>query len=180
MSYLTGAAGLAYFLMISAATKQHFVSDKFPIGMYVISAVSLIGLFTFLAHAFVATLNLPVAVLGIIISSSALFVWSIHHSRMKGLSLAFDDAIKIDGIITSGPWSYIRHPFYSSYILFWLACALGTMHPTSIVVLATLTFIYVYSAAQEERALRESEFKHEFICYREKSGFILPKIWQRN
>ena len=180
MSYLAGAVGLAYFLMISAATKQHFVSDRFPIGMYVVSAISLIGLFTFLLHAFVGTVNYAAGVLAIIVSSGVLFYWSIRHSKSQRLSLAFDDTIKISGIITSGPWKYIRHPFYSSYILFWLACALGTLHPTSIVVLVTLSFIYGYSAIREERVLRDSRFQSEFIRYRERSGFLFPKIWIRN
>jgi protein-S-isoprenylcysteine O-methyltransferase Ste14 len=177
---VAGWLALAYFLMISAATKQHFKSEKYPLGMYVISAVSLIGLFTFLIHAFFEALIFSVATLAMMIPAFVLFIWAAKHSQQKKLSLAFDDETKIDGIITSGPWAYVRHPFYVSYILFWLACAVGTTHPTSIAVSVTLLFIYGYSAIREEGTLKESRYGDQYLQYRKNAGFFLPKFSLRD
>jgi len=174
--FLTGLTALAYFLVISAATKQHFASGKYPLGMYLISILSLFGLFAFLVHAFVWSLEFTVISLVLIGLAFALFLWAVKHSRQKNLSLAFDKETRVDGIITTGPWRYVRHPFYVSYILFWLACALGTTHPTSAVVFATLFFIYVYSAIQEERALKQGSYADAYLTYQENAGFLLPKL----
>lgn len=178
--FLTGLAALAYFLVISAATKQHFASEKYPLGMYLISILSLVGLFAFLVHAFVWSLDFTVVSFVLIGVAFGLFLWAVQHSRQKNLSLAFDTETRIDGIITTGPWRYVRHPFYVSYILFWLACALGTTHPTSVVVFATLLFIYVYSALREERTLKQGRYADAYLAYQENAGFLLPKLVSRN
>lgn len=180
VDYFTGLVALAYFLMISAATKQHFRSDKYPFGMYVISALSLIGLFAFLAHAFFEALHYSEASLVIIVFAFALFLWAAKHSLKKNLSLAFDDQTRIEAIITHGPWKYIRHPFYLSYILFWLACAVGTLHLTSIVVCVALIFIYCYSAIREEGALKGSRYREEYLKYQKNAGFFFPKLISKN
>lgn len=176
VDFVIGLVGLSYFLVISAATKQHFSSDRYPWGMYLISALSLIGIFTFLLQAFWGALGLPIASLLMILAAFSLFIWAIKHSSKKKLSLAFDEELKIDGIVVSGPWRYVRHPFYLSYIVFWLACAIGTAHILSIIVLSTLTFIYCYSAIREEGLLKESSHRVDYLRYRETAGFLLPKI----
>ncbi|WP_292294841.1 isoprenylcysteine carboxylmethyltransferase family protein [Marivita sp.] len=177
--FLIGLVALAYFLVISSATRQHFASEKFPRGMYVISLVSLVGLFAFLTHAFLWSLEFTVASLVLMGLAFALFFWAVRHSKQKNLSLAFDEETKVDGIITTGPWRYVRHPFYVSYILFWLACALGTTHPTSVVVFATLLFIYIYSALREERTLKQGRYADAYLAYQENAGFLLPKLVSR-
>lgn len=180
LDYVTGFFALSYFLTISAATKQHFVSDRYPLGMYLISGLSLVGIITFLLHAFLGDLTYYVGPLVLMTTAFALFLWAARHSARKKLSLAFDEETKVDGIITTGPWRLIRHPFYVSYILFWLGCAWGTVHPSSIVVLATLLFIYGYSAVREELALRQSRHGDAYLQYRRSVGFFLPKMVSRN
>ncbi|EAR51775.1 hypothetical protein OG2516_06916 [Oceanicola granulosus HTCC2516] len=161
------------------ATSQHFASAKYPIGMYVISILSLGGLFTFLYHAFFEQLAYTLVSLVLTVVAFALFIWAIRHSREKRLSLAFDEEQKIDGIITTGPWRYVRHPFYVSYTMFWLGGALGTLHMASIAVAASLLFIYTYSAWREEKALKVGAFGQDYVTYREKAGFFLPKLVSR-
>ena len=176
MDFLVGLIALLYFLMISAATKQHFVSEKYPSGMYLISILSLVGIVTFVAHAFVWGLTYTAAPLILIPCALALFIWATRHSDKRNLSLAFDDTSKVDGIITQGPWKYVRHPFYQSYALFWLACALGTMHPTSIAVFASLAFVYAYSAIREEGVLKRGPHGDAYLEYQRQAGFVLPKL----
>ncbi|MCF7702441.1 methyltransferase family protein [Loktanella sp. M215] len=172
---MIGLAALAYFLVIAAATKQHFTSETYPIGMVLISTLSLVGLSVFMAHAFLWTLDFPAIVFGMILAASALFAWAIKHSRDCRLSLAFDEDLKIDGIITTGPWRYVRHPFYTSYVLFWSACALGTTHMASVTVCVTLVFIYVYSAIKEEGVLRRSTHGPAYLSYKTRTGFFFPR-----
>lgn len=180
LEYMTGFLALSYFLVISAATKQHFVSKTYPLGMYVISALSLVGIITFMAHAFLGNLTYLAGPVVLIVVAYALFFWAARHSARKKLSLAFDDETHVEGIITTGPWRFVRHPFYVSYILFWAACAWATMHLSSIVVLATLVFIYGYSAIREERALGQSRYGEAYLQYRRSAGFFLPKLVSRS
>lgn len=180
INFLTGFVALAYFVMIAAATRQHFTAEKYPVGMHLISLLSLIGVSVFMAHAFLWTVNAPAAVLTLFMTAFALFLWAAKHSKDTQLGLAFADDVKSDNIITSGPWQYFRHPFYVSYILFWLACAWGTLHLTSIVVFAALLFIYIYSALREEAALKAGQHADTYIAYSKKTGLIFPKRTAKN
>jgi hypothetical protein len=50
IDFVTGVSALAYFMMIAAATKQHFNSDKYPWGMHLISILSLIWCVVLYVH----------------------------------------------------------------------------------------------------------------------------------
>lgn len=173
---LTGLVGLAYFLWISVATRQHFRSDRYPIGMYVISALSLMGLMPFLYFAFRGELAFSVPSLVLILLALALFVWAIRHSRNRQLTLAMDGQMQSESIIRTGPWRYMRHPFYASYMVFWLACALATQHVISVIAFLTLSGIYTVAARREERALSSGPLRKEYIEYRDTVGFFYPRL----
>jgi protein-S-isoprenylcysteine O-methyltransferase Ste14 len=175
MNFLTGFVALAYFVMIAAATRQHFTAEKYPMGMHLISFLSLIGVSVFMAHAFLWTLNAPATVLTLFITAFALFLWAAKHSKDTQLGLAFASDVKSDNIITSRPWQYFRHPFCVSYILFWLACAWGTLHLASVIVCTVLLFIYIYSALREEAALKVGQHADTYIAYSKKTGLFFPK-----
>lgn len=179
MDFLVGLIALAYFLVISLATKQHFASEKYPLGMYVISILSLLGIATFLAHAFVWGLSNTLVPLLLMLVAFGLFIWAVRHSAKRNLSLAFDEQSRVDDIITNGPWKYVRHPFYESYAIFWFACALGTLHPTSFAVFVTLLFIYGYSAIREEGLLKQGPYGEKYLEYQRHAGFVFPKITAR-
>ena len=180
IDFVTGLIALAYFLVIAAATRQHFTSEKYPVGMYIISFLSLVGISTFMAFAFLQTINNAAVILALIGIAFAIFFWAAKHSQETRLGLAFADDASSSGIITSGPWQYIRHPFYVSYIIFWAACAWGTANFLSIVVFAALLFIYVYSAMREEMTLKNGSFGDEYLTYQRKTGFFFPKRLSRN
>ena len=174
--YLAGVLGLGYFLSISIATRQHFESKSYPVGMYVISALSLVGLATFLWFAFRNSLVFTGLSLALILAAQILFVWAIRHSRKARLTLALDDQMQSETIIKTGPWRYMRHPFYASYMIFWLACALAAQNLISVIVFLTLSGIYTYSALREERALSSGPLRHDYIAYRDTVGFFYPRL----
>jgi protein-S-isoprenylcysteine O-methyltransferase Ste14 len=174
--FLTGLVGLVYFLSISVATRQHFRSQRYPLGMYVISVLSLVGLATFLVIAFRAQLIFAGASLALIVAAQGLFFWAVRHSRNRNLTLAMDTDMQSESIIRTGPWRYMRHPFYASYMIFWLACALATQHIISVIVFLTLSAIYTYSALREERVLSSGPLRKDYIEYRETVGFFYPRL----
>jgi protein-S-isoprenylcysteine O-methyltransferase Ste14 len=174
--FVTGLVGLLYFVSISIATKQHFRSDHYPAGMYVISGLSLVGLVTFLVFAFNGQLVFTGLCLGLILIAQGLFAWAVHHSKEADLALALDDKMQSNRIIRTGPWRYMRHPFYASYVIFWLACALGAQHVISAIVFLTLSGIYTYSARREERALCAGPLRKDYIEYRDSVGFFYPRL----
>tara|TARA_B100001059_G_C17584970_1_gene451769 strand:- start:128 stop:682 length:555 start_codon:yes stop_codon:yes gene_type:complete len=180
IDFVIGFIAISYFLVIAAATKQHFRPGKYPAGMYVISALSLIGIITFMTYAFVRGFAYAAVPLILMLVAFVLFFWAILHSKKTELPLAFDEGAHVSGIITSGPWAYVRHPFYVSYTLFWSGCAIATMSQASALVSATLIVIYIYSAMKEEKTLRTGPHGDTYLTYRSSTGFCLPNFWSRN
>lgn len=75
----------------------------------------------------------------------------------------------------TGPYRYIRHPFYTSYILFWLGCAVATLHPLMILFLLAVSAMNVTAAFREERSFETSPLAGEYVNYRKTAGMLWPK-----
>src|SRR5262249_12505301 len=62
---------------------------------------------------------------GLYLASLSLFWWTVVTTRRTRLTLAFSSD-KPRYLLRSGPYKFIRHPFYTSYTLFWLAGLVAT------------------------------------------------------
>ena len=105
------------------------------------------------------------------------FWWSIFTA--KELDFAFSHRTGI--IVTSGPYSWVRHPIYLSYIFIWLG---STILFNSILFWVTLVYLvtfYITSALTEEKVLLSGGYTREYQTYSQKVGMFLPRItlWKR-
>lgn len=114
----------------------------------------------------------PYLAIVLYLSGLLFFWWSIRTA--KDLQFAF--SARVGKIITSGPFNFVRHPFYLSYIVFWLASSLLF---NSIFLWITLTYLvsfYFVSARSEEKMILNSANSQEYKAYRQNTGMFLPRI----
>lgn len=79
-------------------------------------------------------------------------------------------------VCTDGPYRYMRHPVYTSYLLAFLALLIAFPGPeTGFVFLANLAF-FVYVAADEERTIARSKLAQAYASYREGTGMFIPRF----
>ena len=126
-------------------------------------------LITPVGNSFHATLAAALYIISLI-----LFWWSI--STAKQLDFAFSD--NVGEIITNGPFGFIRHPFYVSYILCWFT---GSLLFNSLLLWITLTyliFFYFLSARREENVILQSTYSTEYASYKKEIGMFLPRVTQ--
>jgi Phospholipid methyltransferase len=84
-----------------------------------------------------------------------LFVWTIRATRSTPPTLAFaTDAPAI--LFCHGPYRYVRHPFYLSYILFWIGTAVSAAGPGTWAVPLVMGALYFQGASREERKFARS------------------------
>lgn len=79
-------------------------------------------------------------------------------------------------IVTWGAYRFIRHPFYSSFLLAFAAACFFFPHP---IVLGLSLYVFVVlnlTAAGEERKLRASEFGAEYAAYMDRTGRFFPRL----
>jgi len=116
--------------------------------------------------------NVPVAVLGtaLFLGGLALAVWArVHLGRNWGMPMTTKDEPEL---VTSGPYSRIRHPIYSGILL----AVLGTALAASLYALipfGALTVRFVYSARVEEQTMQR-EFPNAYASYRARTKMLIP------
>lgn len=157
------------------AIKTHFVmSERMPSGMLVISVASFLGMGTFLVTGilFPNTSWIP---LPILLTSLGIFIWAVLETRKDRLTVAFSED-RPGHLITRGPYRFVRHPFYLSYMLFWLAGAMATSSLLPWLVFVLMAGIYVFAARTEERKFCVSELQDEYREYVAATGMFFPRV----
>lgn len=171
---------IAVVVQYAVSLRTHFASEKMPTGTVVISLVVTATSVLYLLLLWFGTQNTTAQIVGLLmeISGMALFWWAIKASRAARLKMAFDKE-NPHGLVTTGPYAYLRHPFYTSYLIFWFGWATTTWSPWAILPLPVIIVIYVLAALGEERKFSNTAMAADYAAYRQRSGFFWPKLTGR-
>lgn len=159
------------------AGKTHFKSRAMPDGarLLVVAVLTTLVVFLVLLWTNDAPIGAQIAALALEALSLWLFYRTIAASRDGALHLAFDIDNPVS-LVTSGPYRYVRHPFYTSYLIFWSGLALGTWSLWSIAVLAVMVVLYTVAARGEEVKFAKTEMSGDYATYRSRTGMFWPKL----
>lgn len=174
---VVSALSVAVVVQYTWALRAHFSSKKVPSGTMLISVVVLATTATFVALTWSGEQPWPVQIVGLIIELAglALFWAAIKASRSARLRLAFD-AENPHSFVTEGPYKYLRHPFYTSYLIFWIGWAIAVWSAWALIPVAVITTIYVVAAKGEERKFSNTPMAQAYAEYKRRTGFFWPRI----
>ncbi|MFM9939397.1 MAG: methyltransferase family protein [Hyphomicrobiaceae bacterium] len=177
MKLLVLGMGLAIFAAVACAVNVHFVSAGARGRFTLLSALSAGNIFVFGRELWLRQKNetLLLAALCLFVVSAVLFGWAVHASRSARLKLIFAPD-NPQFILQSGPYRFIRHPFYACYILFWLGCALATLHPINVAYLVLIIPLLVIAARHEEAGFGQTPQASAYAEYRRRAGMFWPKL----
>jgi steroid 5-alpha reductase family enzyme len=82
-------------------------------------------------------------------------------------------------IVTWGAYRYIRHPFYSSYFLYYSGLLLAVPSWPVILTAVYAFSMLVYTAIKEERELGGSAHAETYRSYMKKTGRFCPPVARR-
>ena len=122
-----------------------------------------------------ANLALVAICMGVALYMAALtlFWWAVPYARNAALRIAFSPNASHE-LITTGPYCYVRHPFYASYLLFWVA---GVVESKSIWLCSTVLVMaafYFVAIRQEEKEFLCGPLAAAYSDYRRRTGMLLP------
>jgi len=106
--------------------------------------------------------------------SIALFWWTVITTKRDRLRVAYTDADP-STIHVGGPYAHVRHPFYLSYIIFWVGTALVAGSWQGVPALILILW-YIHIAQDEERRFRSSLLSTGYATYRARIGMLLPRL----
>lgn len=175
LDLLVTAVGIGTLAQYTWSMRAHFHSPRMPDGAKIISAVVIAAGLFFTVVLWTRVQPVAALLLGLALQlcSLALFWSAIRASRRARLRFAFD-ADNPDSLVTEGPYRYVRHPFYSSYILFWIGWGIASWSVWALVPVVGIIVIYVVAARDEEAKFARTELSAAYAAYRQRTGLFWP------
>jgi protein-S-isoprenylcysteine O-methyltransferase Ste14 len=109
----------------------------------------------------------------IYLAALCLFWWAVKASRRRPLSAIFSPDQPAH-LTTSGPYRFVRHPFYCAYLLTWLAGVVATASLPVAASFVAMLALYVHAARLEERKFLSSPLEPAYRGYQRRTGQLLP------
>ncbi|MGH8792494.1 MAG: methyltransferase family protein [Stackebrandtia sp.] len=174
---------LLNFGAIGLLTVRFFRSDFQPTLKWLAAALPHFACPGLLIAAYLADLNpiapqgwtRPLEIVAVVLSASSIalmfFTWGNHRIPLAHFH-QHDDVP--EHIVTHGAYQRIRHPFYASYFLLYVAAAAVFPHWGSLGILAYVIVAMNLTAAGEERRLSDSEFGDEYRRHIARTGRFMP------
>lgn len=153
MEYVTNSLFIMLVASYSWATVKFFRGGEAKIkGLYLILSSSMLASYAPAVIGKEAELRVAMASFLLFSTSLALFWWAVITARQLPYA-----ASAPDNFITTGPWKFIRHPFYSSYLLCWIGIlARNTNLIWNVPIFCSLMAFYFFVSKKEEAYLIET------------------------
>ena len=170
------AASIGCFATITWVSKDHFVSKGPlpPVGTMAIVAAALTSVAVFLWSIATAPSD-SLAPVPFYAAAIALFLWAVRTTRNKGFLPSFSNVVP-DALTVDGPYRFVRHPFYASYLLYHLGNAIATTSWLPWAMFALMLSIYVRAALNEESHLAQGSYAETYLAYRRRTGMFIPRV----
>lgn len=107
-----------------------------------------------------------------------LLLATFRANRRRLLSVAFSEDVP-EHLVLWGPYRYVRHPYYASYCMTWLAGFAATGNALIAGTFLLMLVLYMWAARFEERKFLNSSYAAAYEHYRCTTGMFLPRLWRR-
>jgi len=119
---------------------------------------------------------LPSGVGSLLLGLSTATFWSaVGACESRRLTAIFENDVPLH-LVQRGPYRYIRHPFYASYTMFWLAGWIASGSTLALISAGIMLGIYQDAIRQEERKFASSTLAVQYAEYRRRVGMMIPRL----
>jgi protein-S-isoprenylcysteine O-methyltransferase Ste14 len=137
---------------------------------------TIVMLWTGLFHILPPQRALPGALFAFL--SLALYEWTRGTVVERQFYLGLSEEVP-DRVCESGPYGYLRHPFYMSYLLAFIGMAIATQTALAAIVLVCNVALFGYMAFDDERTLARSPLAEPYRAYKGRTGTLLLLPFRR-
>jgi protein-S-isoprenylcysteine O-methyltransferase Ste14 len=81
-----------------------------------------------------------------------------------------------EAVCEAGPYGYVRHPLYTSYILAFAAMLATVPSPWTLAIFAINLGLFVHAARDDERSIAASALAAKYAPYRQRVGMFFPRL----
>jgi protein-S-isoprenylcysteine O-methyltransferase Ste14 len=144
-------------------------------GLVILSAAVWAAAMVYLASRGAPGTESLVAAIVLLALAALLFALTRVTTPSKVLPAAFADEAPAF-VIDRGPYRFIRHPFYTAYMLYWIGLAFAAPHPVVVIGAMLIVVAYVFAARREERSLLNGPLGASYASYMRSTGRFLPRL----
>lgn len=176
--HMGAAAGLlGCFIAIVWASFVHFASGRDSFGMWVLRLLNVGATGGYLGWSATAAPApvLSIAALGAVGLTLWLLALALRAVPRGTLDVAFTGEGP-DRLIQSGIYGRIRHPLYTSYLIYWAGWAILTGGAAWALALTVVFTGFYWLAARQEEKVLTAKFGAAYAKYRGRAGRFWPKM----
>jgi len=122
-----------------------------------------------------ATALLPLLAVPLSALSVGLIGFTLGTHRVP-LALWHQDNDAPRELVTRGAYARVRHPFYSAFLLAFVAACLVLPHGITLASTVYAAIAMTLTAKREEQRLATSEFGREYLDYMKQTGRFWPRL----
>jgi protein-S-isoprenylcysteine O-methyltransferase Ste14 len=111
----------------------------------------------------------------VLLASISLYEWARHTIWLRRFHVGWSGFVP-EELCEVGPYRYVRHPIYESYLLAFLAAAIALPHPLTGAILAGNVLLLVHGARDDERSIAASPLAGKYAAYRQRTGMFWPRL----
>jgi protein-S-isoprenylcysteine O-methyltransferase Ste14 len=105
----------------------------------------------------------------------ALYEWARHAIWGRRFGVAWGAHVP-ETLCDDGPYRYVRHPLYASYVLASAAELVALPHWITAATLLFNVVLWTQLARRDERVIAGSALAADYAAYRERTGMFLPRL----
>jgi protein-S-isoprenylcysteine O-methyltransferase Ste14 len=165
-----------HFLFGGAATFKWSDGDELAAGAAQLSFLVTGAIATFmLAYGTSIGLWNGLAGMALLLAALALYEWARRTIRDRGFHIAWSGDVP-DHLCSDGPYRLIRHPFYLSYMVAFLALLVAMPKLATLAIFLFNIALFTHAAISDERAIAGSGLAEAYAAYRLKTGMLFPRL----
>jgi len=114
----------------------------------------------------------------LLLASLLLYEWARHSIADRRFHLAWTGDVP-EEVCAEGPYRFVRHPLYLSYILAFAALLSAFPSVMTLVIMVSNAVLFTHAAISDERSLSRSALSEHYSRYKASTGMFLPRLWNR-
>lgn len=165
-----------YFTQIGASTFEHDESDVkgATLAQFSFLITGAIGTGLLSYRQVLHPLN-GVAATAILLASVSLYEWARRTIRGRRFHIGWSGDVP-DAVCDSGPYTFVRHPVYLSYMVAFLAVPVAFPRLPTLAIFLFNVALFAHAARDDERSLAASELQQAYAAYKERTGMFIPRM----
>jgi len=169
-------APIAVFIWQAIGATRAFRQVKGEPGSALASLISL-GFIALVANSGAESVNIGVFAIACVGLTMALLLFEWARRTVQGRFFSWIFSTDTPTFLcTSGPFAYVRNPFYTSYLLTMAATVILQPRVFRVAVFLGMVVYFTAAAWHEERKFARSAVATDYAHYKERTGRFLPKL----